>query len=45
MLKALPEAGGLLDQDPAIMEAFAIIAREVAEHEEREAKKRGKGKG
>jgi hypothetical protein len=32
----LPEAGGVLDQDPDVMEAFAVIAGVIAE-EEREA--------
>ena len=44
MLKALPEAGGVLDQDPDVMEAFAIIGGEIGGWREREAKRRSKTK-
>ena len=36
----LPEPGGLLDQDPVIVEAFAVIAGEVERLKAGERKKR-----
>lgn len=35
----LPNAGGLYDQDPVLLERFAYIFSEVAKHEEAERKK------
>lgn len=44
----LPNAGGLYDQDPELLDGFRIIFYERSKHEEAEAKKRknemGKGK-
>ena len=40
-MRALPEAGGVLDQDPDIMAAFDGIGAEVRAWEEKARKKKG----
>jgi len=42
---ALPEPGGVMEQDPEILAAFAIIGDEIAAWREREAKKASRRNG
>jgi hypothetical protein len=51
MFKCLPDDGGLLDQDPAILEAFSLIINTERQHslykkeqEERKRKREQKDK-